>query len=316
MATPYISAGMLTSKPAGLAWNVVPTLTASSGEQLAQLAQCCWSATSFVDSYCRQPLRAMVNTEELTGPGRGRVMVDRDTGITTLITRRWPVSSVLAVQTSPVASFPQQWTLVTPGQFRPKTPLIITPSPAPVQGPGGGNAVSVAPGWIGSTCGPPGLPGSGSGMSQILLSYTSGWPHCGLTGSGANEGDTVLNVDDVTMWPGVGGFLYDGEFTETVQVISATATSAPPLPGIAGTCQAGAGTLTLSGPLAYGHEPGTVISALPLNVIHGAALAAAVEALETIDAIATQSLSGQMAGGTGVLAEQAELYLDDFRRVA
>ena len=87
------------------------------------------------------------------------------------------------------------------------------------------------------------------------------------------------------------------------------------LPGVAGTVQAGPGTLTLSGPLASNHDVGTVISALPPVVLRAAALAATVEALETIDAIAVQSMSGQSVS-VGALAESCELLLDDFRRWA
>ena len=90
------------------------------------------------------------------------------------------------------------------------------------------------------------------------------------------------------------GFVYDGRFTEPATVTAVTAASPAPLPGIAGTVQAGPGTLTLSAPLACAHDAGTVFSALPLTAIIGAALlAATVEALEGIDAIAVQSMNGQ-----------------------
>jgi hypothetical protein len=74
--------------------------------------------------------------------------------------------------------------------------------------------------------------------------------------------------------------------------------------------------LTLSQPLGFAHSTGAVLSALPPDVIRATALQASVMALETIDAISTQSLSGQMAGGTTVLAEEVELILDDYRRIA
>jgi hypothetical protein len=85
------------------------------------------------------------------------------------------------------------------------------------------------------------------------------------------------------------------------------------LPGAAGTVQAGPGTLTLSAPLQFAHAAGTVVSALPEDVLRGVALHAAVQALELIDAIATQSQSGQMAGSTGALGTEVELILDDYR---
>ena len=99
------------------------------------------------------------------------------------------------------------------------------------------------------------------------------------------------------------------------QVTDAVATTPVQLPGAAGTVHAGAGTLTLPGPLASSHDVGTVISAMPAQVLRAAALAATVEALETIDAIAVQSMSGQSVS-IGALAESMELLLDDFRRIA
>jgi hypothetical protein len=301
--TSYISTGMLTSQPAGLSWNVVPTLTASGAGQLAQLATVCGTATSQADTYCRQPLRATVSTETLRGPGMPRVSVERDTGIAGLITRRWPVTQVLAVQVSPARTFPPEWVLVEDGQYSVRHPPVLSAGPAMETGPSGGNAVGVAPGWITPE----------RGKWNILLSYVAAYPHCGIA-SAASEGGTTLQVDDVTAWDGVTGIIYDGASTEFAQVLSATAAAPVQLPGVAGTAQAGTGTLTLSSPLAFDHDPGTVLSAIPLSAVHGVALMAAVQALETIDAIATQSLSGQMAGGTGVLAEQAEIWLSGFRR--
>jgi hypothetical protein len=267
----------------------------------------CWNATSAVDTYCHQPLRATVTTEQWTGPRGPRISIDRDNGIGTLITRRWPVTEVLAIQTSPSRCFPPQWTLVPAGQYQPRHPVLVD-SVGPATGPSGGWTIDVAPCYITWGYGPRGL--------FVSSSYVAAYPHAGLTGDGANAGDEVLNVDDVTGWAGWNGYLYDSVFSEQVSVTGVTANSPLPLPGLAGTAQVGPGTLTLSGPLQYAHEGGAVVSAMPADVLHGAALFAAVEALETIDAIATQSFSGQMAGGTGVLAEQAELKLDEFARIA
>jgi hypothetical protein len=305
VATSYITAGMLTSHPAGLSWNVVPTLTASSAEQEAQLAQVCWIATSEVDSYCRQPLRATLNTDTGCGPGHPRVAVDRATGKGTLITRRWPVTSVEAVQVSPAGAWPSQWAAAAPAQYRVRNPVLQADG-IPVTGPSGGNVIETAPGVISWDL--------GRGGWDVLESYVSGWPHTSLTQDAAQD-DTEVHVDDVTGWAGVTGFAYDGMLTEMVTVTAVSADSPRDLPGAGGAAQAGPGTLTLSSPLAFGHATGTVVSALPGNAIHAAALKASVQALETIDAIATQSLSGQMAGGTQALAEEAELLLDNFRRV-
>jgi hypothetical protein len=307
LATPYITPAMLTAHPAGLSWNTVPTLTASTAEQTAQLAEVCWQATSAVDRYCRQPLRATVATEELQGPGLPRVASDRRTRIGTLITKRWPVTSVVAIQTSLARSFPSSWSAVPSGLWKVRNPVILSAAPTPSTGPQGGNRIDVAPGYV--------TWDHGKGGLDVMLSYIHGWPHAGLT-TAASPGAQSLAVDDVTAWAGAVGIVYDGTSTEFVEVSSASATAPVQLPGVGGTAQAGPGTLTLAGPLGFQHGAGAVVSALPPDVIRASALQAAVMALETIDAIATQSLSGQMAGGTAVLAEEVEMILDDYRRVA
>ncbi|MCX4750904.1 hypothetical protein OG455_41220 [Kitasatospora sp. NBC_01287] len=306
-ATPYITPAMLTSAPAGISWTVVPTLTANTQQQAAQLAQVCWQATSAVDRYCRQPLRAVINTETGSGPGLPRIASDRSTCRGTIVTRRWPVTAVEAIQTSPSTAFPQQWTVVPAGQWKIRQPVIMTAAPTPDTGPSGGNVIDVAPGYI--------TWDRGRGGWDVMTSYQSGHPHAGLTATATAGAQTVL-VDDVTGWAGAVGFLYDGVSTELVEVASVAATVPVQLPGVAGAVQAGPGVLTLSQPLTFNHSSDAVLSALPPDVIRATALQASVMALETIDAISTQSLSGQMAGGTTVLAEEVEMILDDYRRVA
>lgn len=306
-ATPYVTPAMLTSAPAGISWTVVPTLTADAGQQLAQLAQVCWQATSAVDRYCRQPLRAVINTETGTGPGLPRIASDRSTRRGTIVTRRWPVTSVAAIQTSPASAFPSQWTLVPSGQWKIRHPVILSAAPTPETGPQGGNAIDVAPGYV--------TWDRGKGGWDVMTSYQSGHPHAGIVAA-ATAGAQTLAVDDVTGWASSVGFLYDGVSTELVEVVDATATAPVQLPGVAGTVQAGPGTLALAQPLGFNHNAGAVLSALPPDVIRATALQASVMALETIDAISTQSLSGQMAGGTAVLAEEVEMILDDYMRVA
>ena len=304
MATPLITASMLLAAPASISWTVVPTLTASFQQNAAQLGAVCWRATSYVDTYCHQPLRAAVHTDTLTGPGAARVAVDRNTGTGTLLARYGPVTGVAAVQVSSARAFPPAWALVPAGQYSVREPVDFSEL---ATGPSGSNVVDVAPGYIRWAHGRAG--------QKILLSTVSGWPHTSLTAS-AGEGDGTLAVDDVTGWAGCAGYIYDGLVPETAEVTAVSAASPKQLPGVAGTVQSGPGTLTLASPLSGQHPIGTVISAVPGNVIHAGILAATVEALETIDAIATQSLSGQMAGGTGILAEQCELLLDEFCRVA
>ncbi|MGA5820813.1 hypothetical protein ACPC54_23470 [Kitasatospora sp. NPDC094028] len=300
---------MLLAQPAGISWKVIPTLTADTPSQLAQIQQVCWSATATVDTYCRQPLRAMVTTETHAGPGGRRVAVNQHTHAGTLIARHRHLYDVLAVQVSPARAFPPVWASVPAGQFRLRTP-VFPAGPTPATGPSGGSVIDVAPGWIDWRQGRSGW--------QVQMSTASGWPHAGLTAAAA-AGAMTISVDDVTGWGGAhgaAGFCYDGAATETIVVGSAAATTPTVLPNTTTTVQTGPGTIQLAQPLTAGHPAGAVVSALPANVIHAAALAAAVEALEGIDAIATQSLSGQLAGGTGALATEVEMLLDDYQRVA
>jgi hypothetical protein len=304
MPTPYITTAMLTSRPAGISWNVVPTLTANTAEQTAQLDQVCWSATSTVDSYCQQPLRATVTTETNDGPGVPRVSVDRQSGATTLTTRSRHVTDALAVAVSLARAFPEQWSTVQAGQYRLTRPVFSGSGPS--TGPIGGNSIDLAPGIIDWR--------HGRGGWRVQLSYASGWPHTSLTAP-ALAGATVVSVDDITGWSrGWSGFCYDGAQTEPVTVNGVLGVPVA-LPNGAGSVMAGPGTLSLAAPLTQPHPAGAVISALPAAVLRAAALAAAVEALQTIDAIATQSLSGELAGGTGALATEVEMILDPYARI-
>jgi hypothetical protein len=141
----------------------------------------------------------------------------------------------------------------------------------------------------------------------------------------ALAGAMTVHVDDVTGWAGASGWIYDGTSTEPVTVTTASADSALVIPGIVNpvvnslsggalTVQAGPGTVTLTTPLTYGHGAGTVLSALPETVLRAAALFCAVQAIETIDAIATQAVSGETAN-TGMLTASAEKALAEFVRV-
>ncbi len=308
--TPYITPAMLAARPAGISWLNVPTLTADTAAQQAQIAQECWAATSAVDRYCRHPLRASVLTESGRGPGLPRVYADRSTGLVTLVTRSWPVVTVEAVQYAlapPFGSFPPAWQAVPGSAWNIRTPVLTSAAGGLATGPSGGNVIDLAPGYVDWSY--------GRGGYEVMWSYAAGWPHAGITGTAA-AGASVLEVDDVTAWAGWSGYLYDGVSSEQVTVTTAEATAPVSLPGAGGTVQAGPGTLTLSGPLAYEHSAGAVVSALPPDVIEATALQAAVQALLVLEGIAVQSMSGRAPGGTGVLATEVEMMLDDYRRVA
>lgn len=304
--TPYITAAMLMAMPSSIAWQVIPKLTALAAAQTAQLDQECQKATSAVDRFCLQPLRAAAATQTETGPGYPRVSVERSTGLGQLITRRRFVSEVLAVQVAPARTLPPVWSPVPSGRFMLRNPMLLSAVPSVGELPDGGTIIDVSPGYISWS--------SGRGGQRVMHSTISGWPHTSLTADAA-EGAETVTVDDVTAWTGSAGFAYDSTATEIVEVTSVSAAVPAQLPGVAGTVQAGPGTLTLSAPLASAHAAGTVISALPPDVIRATALQAAVQALEGIDAIAAQSLSGQVTGASGELAASVEKILCYYRNV-
>lgn len=311
LGTSYINVPMLFSAPTGIGWRLIPNPKASQKEVEAEATSICWRATSIVDTYANQPLRSTINTEELAGPGNIRVGVQHGSGNGLLVMRRWPVTQILAVQTSPNRSFPRQWTQVPSTQYEIEHPLInVATDTAAADGPDGGSSILLAPGIVDWRCGRNNL--------RLMVSYTNGWPHTSLTAT-ATTGAMVLNVDDVTGWVGASGFVYDGGSTEPVAVQSVSATTPLPLPNGVGFAQTGPGTVTLTAPLAYQHTQGVVVSALPANVLWATILAAATQALESgITAITIQNLPGsETVGGHGIeeLQMEYEMLLQPFRRI-
>lgn len=313
LGTPYITVQMLENAPTGASWEIVPEPGADSESNTAELTNICWRATSIIDTYCNQVLRATVDTEYLTGPGSFRVGVVPGTDITRLVMRRWPVTQVLAVQTSATCSFPRSWTAVPSGLYDVEHPLINSlTDTASATLPDGGWSIQVAPGYV-----PPLRCGRNS--TRVQVSYTNGWPHTSLT-QAATAGQTVLHVDDVTGYAGANAFVYDGAVTEPVSVLSVAATTPLVLPNGAGTAQTGPGTITLSSGLVNPHAAGVVVSSLPANVIWAAACAAAAQVLEAgITSISIDTMPGSVSeGGKGVedLITEYEVLLAPFRRVA
>lgn len=313
LGTPYITPAALQNAPTGVSWQIIPEPGASEAAVTAELTNICWRANSIVDTYCAQVLRATVDTDFLTGPGSARLGTEPGTCNGRLIMRRWPVIDVLAILTSRNRSWPRSWSPVPSTDFEVSHPLLNAVSDAAAAtAPDGGWSITVAPGYI------PPLARCGRNSTRVQVSYTNGWPHTSLTQQ-ANAGAQILQVDDVTGWAGVSGFVYDGAQTETLTVSSVAATTPQTLPNGAGTAQAGPGTVTLASPLTYQHAAGTMVSALPQNVIWAAALAAAAQALEGgIVSISIQSMPGsEESSGRGVEDMQAEyeLLLDPFRRI-
>jgi hypothetical protein len=312
LGTPYVTVPMLLNAPTGVAWNLIPQpKSGNTPAQTAEITNMLWRATSIVDSYCHQVLRATVDNEYLQGPGAPRVGIQRGTGNGLLMMRRWPVTQVLAIQTSPNRSFPRTWSTVPAGQYDIVHPLINQYSDsASATMPDGGSSIEVAPGYV--------VDWYGRNGQRILVSYTNGWPHTSLTAN-ATAGATTIQVDDVTGFTGASAFAYDGASTEPVSITAVNATTPMQLPNGVGTAQTGPGTLTLSAPLTYAHLSGVVVSALPANVLWATVLAAAEQALTSgITSITIQNIPGSETDGgkgTGELAAMYEVLLDDFRRV-
>lgn len=309
LGTPYLTPEMLLNAPTGASWEIIPEPNAPQADVLAELTNICWRATSFVDTYCNQVLRSTSDNEYLSGPGMPRCTVDPNTGNGVLVMRRWPVTEVLAIQLAQSSVFPRVWSTVPAGMYAVRHPLISSGDSASATAPDGGWTIDVAPDYL--------TWAYRRGGQQVLVSYINGWPHTSLTAD-AQSGASTLQVDDVTGWAGASGFAYDGGATEQVSVASVTATSPLALPNNIGTVPAGPGTIALSSPLAFPHVKGTVISALPANVVLAGVWAAAAQALEAgIDAVAVQSIAGEhisSGGGGGSLNTEAELLLDAYRR--
>lgn len=300
---------MLLDAPTGCPWDVVPS-PGNSGTpaQIAELVNILTRATGMVDAICNQTLRSTVSVEQVQGPDY-RMTVD-SSGVARVMLSRWPVTEILAGRVSPRATIPRSWSSVPVTAMALEDPPITLLSPV-VEGAAGagGNAVLVAPGYVSWAAGRNGY--------TFECSYLNGWPHAGVTASVA-AGAQSVDVDDVTGMAGATCFFYDGATTETVTVSSATATSLVALPA-GGTVQAGPGTVTLASPLVYGHAQGTVVSALPQDIIWASILLAACQVLsEGATAVAIPDIAGALtSGGKGVedLKVDAEIILSTYHRV-
>lgn len=318
MATPYVVPEMITNAPTGVSWSIIPFPKASTPQQYAEQLNICWRATGMVNAYTNQVLRATVDTEQQSGPDF-RVTVEQATGNTRFILQRWPVVEVLAVQTSP-NSFPRQWAQTPSGYWDVEHPTLgVYGSSAASAAGEGGQSILIGAGY--------GVDWSlGRNGWRVSASYVNGWPHASLTADAA-QGASTVSVDDVTGFgitdvagfTGASAFVYDGASTETVTVGSVAAGSPLVLPNGGGTAPAGPGTLTLAAPLVSSHPAGTVVSAMPQDILWATILAATAQALESgITAVTIQNVSGsQTVGGHGVedLTLAYERILEPYRRV-
>lgn len=270
--SPYVTPELLVQAPTGIDWSSIPPgSNLPAGANGAEISNICARSTDLVDQCCKQPLRATIDTLPLYGPGV-RVGADRaGCRPTDLILKRWPVLEVISVQVAP-NRLPWTFSTVPSSEYQVKHPVVgLYGSSAPASAGEGGQAVLLNPGWVKWDRGRDGY--------VVMVANVNGWPHCGLAAQAvpAQSGSQVIQVDDCTGWvitppfpgapTGATGTVYDAAAQEVIHVTAASATSGP-------------GTLTLSAPLAYTHQPGVIVSALPQAAQWAAILYATEQALE------------------------------------
>ena len=201
---PYLSPVTLTSAPTGIDWTSIGGIgdDLTAAQNMAELWNMCGRATSRVDGYVNQIMRATIDTELLHGPDY-RVTVGPAGGGSyptpywgnsgalnaRLILSRWPVLSVTNVQTCPNSVWPRQWTALPAGYFEPEVPpLGVYGGVAPGGSADGGQAILVGGGYINKCYGRNGW--------AIQVTYVNGWPHTSLT-SAVAAGVTSLPVAPV-----------------------------------------------------------------------------------------------------------------------
>ncbi len=316
---PYVSPLTLQSAPTGIDWTtIVPWDDSTPAQNQNEIWNMCARATSRVDEYCNQTLRATIDTELLHGPDY-RVTVGPGGGGSyptpywggsgfnaRVILSRWPVLEITNVQTCPNGVWPRTWTALPAGYYEPETPPIgIYNSVSPGSSAQGGQAVIIAPGYITWAYGRNGW--------AIQVTYINGYPHTEISAN-VLAGVSSISVNDTSGWAitnyygtytGATGVVKDSGQQEAIHVMAASVASGP-------------GTLTLSSPLTYPHEAGTLITTLPAAIEEACILFATAEALTrgatstTIHDIGghSQSTGGDVVG----LTTEAELLCHPFRR--
>lgn len=316
---PYISPTILQQAPTGIDWtNITPWDDATVAQNQAEIWNMCARATSKVDNYCNQTLRATLDTELLhgpdfrvtSGPGAGGSSPTPYWGSagfnSRIVLARWPVLEITKVQVCPNNLFPRQWTDVPAGYYEPENPPIgIYGSIAPGGTAQGGQAIIVAPGYINWSLGRNGY--------AIMITYINGWPHTEVS-EFTDKGSMTLPVNDTSGWAitnyygtytGATGTIKDAGQQEPVHCSSANTTIGP-------------GILTLDEPLTYPHAAGTLVTTLPAAIEQACILFATAEALvrgatsTTIHDIGghSQNTGGDVTG----LNTEAELLCHPFRR--
>lgn len=300
---------MLQSAPTGISWNLIPEPGSTSAEQYAEQMNMCIRASGLVNAYCNQVLKATIDTEVVDGPDL-RLTIQNSTRNARITLSQWPVTSIHQIAVSP-NSFPRSWQVVPSDMYAVERPPVgVYGTSAPSSAGNGGQTILLGAGYV-NWC-------NGRWGYTTSTVYSSGWPHTMLL-EPADAGATTIRVDDVTAFTGAASRIYDGAQTESAMVSSVSADIPFQLPYGGGMVAAGPGTLTLAEPLAYEHDAGVLLSALPQDIMWAAILAATVQALESgITAVAIQNLPGsQTVGGQGIAALEIEYkgILDHYKRV-
>jgi hypothetical protein len=318
---PYISPLVLQTAPTGIDWSTIgePTADPTPAQNMSEMWSMCGRATARTDGYINQTLRATIDVELLHGPD-SRVTVGPASGGSyptpywgasapanaRLIMSRWPIIQVTGVQTCPNSVWPRSWTTLPAGYFEPEVPALgLQNTISPGGSADGGQAVIVGGGYINWSLGRNGW--------AIEVTYINGYPHCSLT-SAVAAGVSSLPVNDCTGWgitnyygtaTGATGVIVDGGQQESIHVTSTSVAS-------------GAGTLTLSQPINYPHQAGTVVTTMPSSVQQACIYFATAEALTrgatstTIHAVGGAAQSSDK-GAEDLIAE-GELLLHAFKR--
>ena len=286
---------------------------------MAEIWNMCARATSRVDAYLNQTLRATADVELARGPDY-RVTVGPASGGSWLtpyggasaamnarvILQRWPVLQVTSVKVCPNNVWPRTWTTLPSGYYEPDNPPIgLYNSVAPGGSAQGGQAVIIGGGYIDWTYGRNGY--------VIEIGYVNGWPHCSLT-SAVAAGVSSLPVNDCTGWAvssyfgtytGATGAVEDSGQQEAVHVTSTSVAAGP-------------GTLTLSSPTVYPHAAGTIVTTMPQAIQQACILFCTAEALTrgatstTIHSLGGHAQSSDQSSEN--LIAEGELLLHAYRR--
>lgn len=303
---PYVTPELLTSAPTGISWSTIPPgRSVTDAQRTAEVANICARATTQADGYCRQVLRATLDTEIQLGPDF-RITIQKDTGNGRFILQRWPVLQIVSLSVSPNV-FPRAFTTLPTNAYDIEHPVVgLYGTNAPSAAGEGGQSIIFAPGFMDWSMGRNGF--------VVKCQYINGWPHTALT-QPVTGGSSTITVQDCTGWgitsealgtTGATGTVYDSGNQEVIHVTAASATSGP-------------GTLTLATPLQSSHAAGVMVSTLPDSVIWAVTLLGSAQAL-TRGATSTtvQTIpggSGGHGGGPAELSSEAELLLDPFRRM-